>query len=377
MNMSTRRNWMKRTAAAGLGLGWVRPEVAQAAAPHKLKITRSEAFGLRIPFNERVRENMLENYRRENIERIYMPWIMKIYTDAGLIGLGESEFDPRTQLQAMQGHDVWEFVNDQTVGPGIMIAIYDLVAQAAGIPVCKLFSPEPRKLIQHTWWSHSLRPALLREETKRGMELGYRVHKIKARPYEDPIEQVAAMAEVAPHDYEIYIDANGSFVSAGRALAVADGLRRYSQFKGFEEPITNEDLVGYREIRKHLPFRLAVHYESVDHRSFMLESLNDAFVDEDFRWGPALAEKAELCQLTGQRLWVENGLYSGISQVFEAHQCAALPSVEFILSLTHIAEDDIVVEPFTVEKGGFYRLPQKPGLGITLDEKALRKYRIA
>src|ERR1017187_3660882 len=215
MNMSTRRNWMKRTAAAGLGLGWVRPEVAQAAAPHKLKITRSEAFGLRIPFNERVRENMLENYRRENIERIYMPWIMKIYTDAGLIGLGESEFDPRAHLQAMQGHDVWEFVNDQTVGPGIMIAIYDLVAQAAGIPVCKLFSPEPRKLIQHTWWSHSLRPALLREETKRGMELGYRVHKIKARPYEDPIEQVAAMAEVAPHDYEIYIDANGSFISAG------------------------------------------------------------------------------------------------------------------------------------------------------------------
>jgi len=74
---------------------------------------------------------------------------------------------------------------------------------------------------------------------------------------------------------------------------------------------------------------------------------------------------------------VENGLYSGISQVFQAHQCAALVRVEFVISLAQIAEDDIVVEPFTVEKGGFYRIPQKPGLGITLDEKALQKYRIA
>jgi L-alanine-DL-glutamate epimerase-like enolase superfamily enzyme len=51
--------------------------------------------------------------------------------------------------------------------------------------------------------------------------------------------------------------------------------------------------------------------------------------------------------------------------------------VEFIISLTHVAEDDIVVEPFQVEKGGFYRVPTKPGLGVALDEAALAKYRIA
>ena len=374
---STRRAWMKRAAAAGLGLSLAPLEAAEAAVPPSFKITRTEAFGLLIPFNERVRENMIENYRRENIERIYKPWIVKIYTDAGLVGLGESAADPRPHLEAMHGHEVWEFVHDESRGPGIMIAIYDLVAQAAGIPVGKLFSPQPRAVIQCAWWSHCLRPALLREETQLGIKLGYRVHKIKARPYEDPIEQVAAMSEAAPHDYQIYMDANGSFESAGRALTVADGLRRFSQFKGFEEPIPSQDLVGYREIRQRLPFRLAVHFEAVDHRSFILESLNDAFVVEDYRWGPALAEKSEICRLSGQTLWVEGGLYSGISQVFQAHQCAALARVEFVISLAQIAEDDIVVEPFTVETGGFYKIPQKPGLGITLDEKALQKYRIA
>lgn len=200
---------------------------------------------------------------------------------------------------------------------------------------------------------------------------------MKARNYEDAAEQMAAVAEVVPHDYQILMDANGSFGSPGRTFAVAESLRRFNFVKGFEQPIAHEDLIGYRQIRKGLPLRLAVHYEAVDTRSFMLESLNDAFVVEDWRWGPALTEKSELCQFTGQKLWVENGLFSGISQVFQAHQCAALPAVEIIISLTHVAEDDIVVEPFVVEKGGYYRVPQKPGLGVTLDQKALEKYRVA
>jgi L-alanine-DL-glutamate epimerase-like enolase superfamily enzyme len=33
-------------------------------------------------------------------------------------------------------------------------------------------------------------------------------------------------------------------------------------------------------------------------------------------------------------------------------------------------------EPFTVE-GGQYRIPEKPGLGVWLDEAAIDKYRIA
>ena len=378
MNETSRRKWMQGSAAAGLGFGLVRPSALFAAGKPALRITRTEAFGLRIPFHPRVRENMQENYQRENVDRpAYLPWIVKIHTDSGLIGLGESKDDPRPHLAQLEGRSAWELLQNGAVGPGIMIAIYDLVAQAGGVPIARLFSPTPRPVVQHTWWSHCLRPALMQAEAKRGLELGYRVHKVKARPYEDPAEQMAAIAAVAPDDYQLYMDANGSFGSPGKTFAVAKSLGGIRQVKGFEQPIAHEDLVGYRQIRKDLTLRLAVHYEAVDTRSFMLESLCDAFVVEDWRWGPALTEKSELCKLTGQKLWVENGLFSGISQVFQAHQCAALPNVEFIISLTHVAEDDIVVEPFTVEQGGYYRIPAKPGLGVTLDQKALEKYRVA
>jgi len=377
MKKATRRRWMKQSAAAGLGFSLSRPSALPGAAEGELKITRVEAFGLRVPFDQRVRENMLDNYRRENTDRpAYVPWIVKIHTAAGLIGLGESKEDPRAHLAGMTGRSVWEFLPDGRIGPGLMIAIYDLVAQAGGVPVSRLFSPKPRPTVQQIWWSHCLRPDLLQAEAKRGLDLGYMVHKVKSRTYEDPVEQVAAIAEVAPHDYQIYMDANGSFGTPVKALAVAEALQRFNQVKGFEQPIAHENILGYRRIRQDLALRLAVHYEAVDVRSFMLESLCDAFVVEDWQWGPALIAKSELCKLTGQKLWVENGLFTGISHVFQAHQCAALPEAEFTISLTHIAEDDIVVEPFAVEKGGFYKIPQKPGLGITLDEAALDKYRV-
>ena len=86
-------------------------------------------------------------------------------------------------------------------------------------------------------------------------------------------------------------------------------------------------------------------------------------------------EKSALCELTGQKLWVENGLNTGVSQVFQAHMAAALPNVEFTISLTHVAEDDVVVEPFMLDRGR-YTLPQKPGIGVTLDERAVDKYRV-
>jgi len=375
MHGFTRRKWIERSAAVGLGSFAL---ALPAASRTPLKITRTEAFRVRIPYSRHLRENMLENYRRESANRAdYPTWIVKVYTDGGLVGVGEGgQTDSRPPVARLEGRSVWDALHDTSAGPAASIAVYDLAAQAAGLPVARLFCANPRTTIRQIWWSHSFRPELLRSETQRGLELGYTVHKVKARPYEDLTAQVAAMVEVVPPDYQIYIDANGSFVTPGKTLALARALERYVQVKGFEQPIAHEDIVGYRRIRRELPLRLAVHREAVDARTFMLESLCDAFVIEDFTWGLSLMQYSALCDLTGQKLWVENGLNTGISQAFQAHMAAALPNVEFTISLTHIGEDDLVEEPFEVSKGGFYQVPTRAGLGVRLDEKAAQKYRV-
>lgn len=338
-----------------------------------MRITKVEVIPTRIPFTELVRENMLENYRRENTNRPhYSPWVVRMHTEEGLVGLGETNHDARELLKKCVGRSPAEFLHDDSLR-GSLVAIYDLVAQAAGIPVSRLFSPSPAAQVQQIWWSHCLRPRLLQAETRRGLALGYTVHKIKARHYEDPVEQMSAIADIVPQDYTVWLDANSSFENHARTLAVAKALQKHHFVKGFEEPIPSSDLEGYRVLHQQLPLRLAVHWDKVDTRAFVLERLCDAFVVEDWLWGKAMLTKVGVTDYSRQRLWVENGLFTGISQVFQAHQAAAL-GFEYTISLTHIGEDDLVVEPFTTEKG-FYRVPTGPGLGVRLDEKALEKYR--
>jgi L-alanine-DL-glutamate epimerase-like enolase superfamily enzyme len=46
--------------------------------------------------------------------------------------------------------------------------------------------------------------------------------------------------------------------------------------------------------------------------------------------------------------------------------------VEFLTPTAYI--DDILVEPFKLDKEGYLPIPDKPGLGIELDVQAVKKF---
>ena len=64
-----------------------------------------------------------------------------------------------------------------------------------------------------------------------------------------------------------------------------------------------------------------------------------------------------------------------MNQVFQAHQAAAFPGIAYTISITHVLEDDLMLEPFAM-KDGFYDVPRSPGLGVSLDMDAIETYRI-
>ena len=75
-------------------------------------------------------------------------------------------------------------------------------------------------------------------------------------------------------------------------------------------------------------------------------------------------------------IWIEHSIDNGIAQVFQAHQCAAYPGLEYSISITNVLADDCMKEPFHVHNGS-YRIPAKPGLGVSLDLNAIDRYRLA
>ena len=382
MSKPNRRALLQSIAAAAIAPSVARPlAAASAATPASaltMRISRYEVIPTKIPMYEPVREAWQASFRRQNrFQTHYHPIMVKLHTDEGLTGVANAMMPNRDQVEAtlkrMVGHSPWEFLLDDSLR-GILVAVYDLAGQASGLPVSRLFSASPKPRIVQTWWSQCYPPELMAAEAQRGERLGYKVHKVKARPWEDPVEQAEAISSVVGKDFRVWADANAWWGSVGRTIDFCRQMAKVHNYFGIESPIARPGIAGYRALKGKLPLQLAEHM-TADPMPYVREGLLDAFVVGG-PLGQGLVRRALMAEVTKIPLWVEHSIEDGINQVFQAHQAAAFPGIQYCISVTHVLEDDLMKEPFTM-KDGFYEVPTQPGLGVHLDEDALEKYRIA
>ncbi len=359
----------------GMGLGAaLAPQAASAAA--RMRFSKYEIFPTSIPMAERVRAAWEESYRLQgSFQTHYSAVIVRLHTDEGLVGTGESlvsAAQTEAILKRMIGHSPVSYWQDDSL-QGVLMAVHDILGQAAGFSVARLLSPSPLQRIQHTWWSHCLPPDLMAAEAKLGASLGYRIHKVKARPWQDPLEQAAAMCAVVPREYRFWADANAHWGSPSRALHFINGLAQHHNYFAVESPVQYRNVDSFRQLKGKSPLKIAEHMGE-DPMVFIREGLLQAFVIGG-PLGRTMAKRALMAEATGVPLWVEYGTQSGIAQVYQAQQAAAYPGIEYCISVTHCLADDLVVEPFRVESG-YYTVPAVPGLGVTLDMAAVEKFRV-
>ena len=367
-----RRHLLQSLAALGVASAPAY-EVA-AASPVStigMRISRYEFIPTHVPWDERVREMAILNWRRENMDVPHSPHtVIKLYTDEGLVGIGEGRNE--AILKGMVGHSPWEYFFNDGLG-GAQTAIYDLLGKATGLPVCRLLSTNPKKRIIQAYWSLSYPPDMIAREAKRGASLGYRVHKVKIRPWEDPVEQAHAIFAAVPSDYRVWGDANRFWGSVARTLHYTKQLAEIPGYFGLESPLGSTE--DYRELRGKAPLRLSEHWGVVDPMLAAREGLLDACITASPTLGRTIFGQNAYAQLYRIPLWDESSCWSGIGLAVQAHQAAAYRGIEFTVDAAVTAEDDLVKEPFTM-KDGFYDIPQQPGLGVTVDDDAVEKYRV-
>tara|TARA_B110000495_G_scaffold194832_1_gene201658 strand:- start:650 stop:1657 length:1008 start_codon:yes stop_codon:yes gene_type:complete len=332
--------------------------------------------------HDRVREVFAEVYRQQGINRDYYDsTLVRLYTDEGLVGIGDALLNVEDSLgsvpnaeaicKRLVGHSPWEFLIDDSLG-GILMAVYDLIGQAAGLPVSRLFAPVPKTHIVQTWWSQCFPPDLMASEAKLGYDLGYRVHKVKTRPFEDPIEQAEAVTSAVPDDFRIWADTNGTWETPEKSIKFGKRLTRFPQYFAIESPCDYYDIDAFRELKGRFPLRLAEHFPAKP-MPFIREKLLDALVTGG-PIGKTLVQRALMAEVTGIPLWVQHSIFTGVAQVFQAHQAAAFPGIEHAVSITHVIQDNLMVESFDM-KNGLYEVPKKPGLGVHFNDEAVDKYR--
>lgn len=361
--------------------------VARLDAAPPIKIERVEAIKVVVPM--RAGAVLSENYpnfdvRLRDFDK-YPKFILKIYAGNGLLGLGETARDvPEAGVNANAAHLSGKTLADIKLGSASLglpdprtadafeIAIYDLMGQALGVPVHGLLGGAAQSKIAVSYWTGQRTIEDLVRVGQRAVELGFRNLKFKAR-VGDPIhKQLDAVAKANP-DLNFIVDFNSSYPNPASFLPVAQKLQGYNLI--IEDPVPKR-LEWFRQLRQRLtiPFALTPSNDAQLFEAVRSESCDVFNLGGDMR---SFVRSAHLAQLAGIPAWHGSGVELGIRDMSFVHAAAATRSCTIPSdTLCYMRQSDLLATPFRVEKG-YITVPDTPGLGVSLDEAAVKRYRVA
>lgn len=368
-----------------------------------MKITNVQAIVLKLPDISSAADGTQDDL------------IIVVETDEGITGYGEVDTAPyvgKAVVEAYMSHgtcfglrevvvgadpfdheQIWNDMWAKTYyygrsGPvmhvmsGIDMALWDIMGKATGKPVHKLLGGS---------YTDKVRPyasALMPEsegEVKKMVEtyvsqgftaikfgwgpLGYDVHK--------DIGLVKAARQAAGNHVELMIDI-GKRYRLKQAMYVAKALEELGIY-WLEEPLPAEDLEGYRRLVESTTLRIATGEEESGRRAFrrLIQETHIDVVQPDISRCGGLTEAKKIAMMAEDEniLCVPHAFKTGVLVAASIHLVAALPHapfLEFSVTASGIRKE-ILVQPF-VQKDGFVEVPQGPGLGIELNQEAIRKY---
>jgi L-alanine-DL-glutamate epimerase-like enolase superfamily enzyme len=340
------------------------------------RIRNVERIVVQVPFTPRCEEwNPLLVGRWRILE------IVRVTTDdPGLVGYGESTYHYTSgnasdaAIERVTGGNPAEFLKDDSLGVDLQMALYDVVGKALGLPVHALLPvPKVRDWAPLGWWNHDMPPEVVAEEAKEAVSKGYLAHKIKTRPWLDVFAQVEAVGAVTPPEYKIDLDWNDMLLNVGNATPVLQELDRYPRVALYEGPIPQRDVEGYQHLRRKVAKPIAIHFGLPPFPTAVRTEMCDGFVV--FGGVQAVLQQGILSAAFEKSFFLQQ-VGTGLTTAMVAHLGAILTHARWpAITCMNNYSDDLLTEPLTIE-GGQVRVPEGPGLGVTVDEAALEKYQM-
>jgi glucarate dehydratase len=347
--------------------------------------------------------------------------VLEVFTDAGLVGLGETYADEKhlaalhAAASALTGADVYHTEDiyrrvqavaapETTIASGLIghsaatdrvfspfeVACLDIQGQAAGRPVSDLLGGAVRDEVPfsaylfYKWaghpgaepdeWGEALDPDGIVAQAKRMVDIyGFSAIKLKGGvfPPDQEIEAVRALRAAFP-DHPLRLDPNAAW-SVDTSLRVARELSGVLEY--LEDPTPG--IPGMAAVAREAPMPLATNMCVVAFPHLppaVRENAVQVILSDHHYWGGLRRSKslAEICETFGMGLSMHSNSHLGISLAAMVHLAAATPNLTYACD-THWpwkTEDIVSDSPFTFS-GGAVRVPTAPGLGVSLDRDAL------
>jgi galactonate dehydratase len=157
--------------------------------------------------------------------------------------------------------------------------------------------------------------------------------------------------------------------------------RKFEDYDPFwiEEPVPPEDMDGLAEVRNSIntPVAAGEQLQTVYDFKTLFEKRAADIVQPEAAIAGGLTESRRIAVMADvwNLLVSPHGWSNAVGLAAALHLAASIPNMlifEFRRSYNPLMHD-ILVDPIEPKKG-FVEVPNKPGLGIELDEKAMKKY---
>ncbi len=322
-------------------------------------------------------------------------YIYRVKTDEGLEGIGESYRGVKPQvvdgiIAGLIGTDPMRMnLRDLPVAwsreyDGFEAALFDLVGKKLGVPACQLLGGSYREWVDVDSWTGRRTAADAIRKAKEACQAGFHGIKFKCNLEDDVVAWAEGIRAACGPKFHIVLDPNTRFERPAEVLRFSRGLEAAGNIECLEDPVPRWNLRWYRLLREKTNLPIALHvalpYSELGQmlqdtiRAIQIEAV-DYF---NFNCGIAnFVRMADIADAAGIPCWHGSEVDLGILEASYLHACAAARNCTLRSDIFGelVRENDLIVEPIEI-KDGRARVPQKPGLGLEVDFKALEKYRV-
>jgi galactonate dehydratase len=309
--------------------------------------------------------------------------------------IGQDPRDIEALWERVYRNEYWrrDFFVCSALG-GVEMACWDILGKSLGVPVWRLLGGKCRERIRayaNGWYQVERTPQAIAERAVKAVGMGYGALKIDpfgAGSYEmeehekaRSVEIIAAVRDAVGPDVELFVEMHGRF-AVHTAIEMCHRLAKFRP-GWFEEPVPPENVQALQEVRRavaHLGIpvaageRLFTRYLYLD--LFRLRTAD--IVQPDVCHAGGIAETRKIAAMAGAHYIpvAPHNACSPVGTMASLHVATCTPNFKIQETFDDIVEpwvrDAIIGRP--VVKDGYFDLPDKPGLGVDLDEKIVAEH---
>jgi L-alanine-DL-glutamate epimerase-like enolase superfamily enzyme len=337
--------------------------------------------------------------------------LVVVHTDEGLIGLGsvftsdqlvrgalavleplyrgENALEPERVSEKLHQNTFWLGRGGSITHTisGIDIALWDIFGKATGQPISRLLGGRYRERVRPYASILMDQPDVLADHLRKVKAQGFRAFKIgwgpfgrKSQALDEAI--VRAAREAIGPDSLLMVDAGASdaYWPQGYkwALRTADMLANYEVF-WFEEPLVPDAMTDYVELRRRALLPIAGGEVLTRRQAFQPWLQAGAFdiVQPDVTKVGGISEERRIAWMAKENgvRFIPHGWNTAVGLAADLQLASALPDTDLVEYLTGSPFiDEIAAGGWKLDAEGLLPIPDKPGLGLDLDRKAVASY---